>query len=80
MGSPNFHQIPVNAPQCPFANQQRDGQMQMDRPQGRVAYEPSSLKPDSPREAPNVGFHTAALPENGDKGRIRAESFADHYS
>ncbi len=80
LGSPNFHQIPVNAPQCPFANQQRDGHMQMARPQGRVAYEPSSLTPDSPRESPDVGFRTAALPENGDKGRIRAESFADHYS
>ena len=80
LGSANFHQIPVNAPQCPFANQQRDGHMQMARPQGRVAYEPSSLAPDSPRESPDVGFRTAALTESGDKGRIRAESFADHYS
>ncbi len=80
LGSANFHQIPVNAPQCPFANQQRDGHMQMARPQGRVAYEPSSLAPDSPRESPDVGFRTAALTESGDKGRIRAERFADHYS
>ena len=72
--------IPVNAPQCPFANQQRDGHMQMAMPQGRVAYEPSSLAPDSPREAPDAGFRTAALTESGDKGRIRAERFADHYS
>ena len=80
LGSANFHQIPVNAPQCPFANQQRDGHMQMARPHGRVAYEPSSLAPDSPRESPDVGFRTAALTESGDKGRIRAERFADHYS
>jgi catalase len=80
LGSVNFHQIPVNAPQCPFANQQRDGHMQMARPQGRVAYEPSSLAPDSPRESPDVGFRTASLTESGEKGRIRAESFADHYS
>ena len=80
LGSPNFHQIPVNAPKCPFANHQRDGHMQMAQPKGRVAYEPNSLSKDSPREAPTIGFHTAALDETGEKGRIRAESFADHYS
>ena len=84
LGSPNFHQIPVNAPQCPFANQQRDGHMQMSRPKGRVNYEPSSLAPDSPRESPITGFQSAAVQEASDpsatKGRIRAESFADHYS
>ena len=80
LGSPNFHQIPVNAPQCPFANQQRDGHMQMAQPVGRVAYEPNSLSENSPRETPARGFHSAAVNETGEKGRIRAESFADHYS
>jgi catalase len=80
LGSANFHQIPVNAPQCPFANTQRDGPMQMARPAGRVAYEPSSLASDSPRESPRSGFRSAAVEERGSKGRIRAESFADHYS
>jgi catalase len=80
LGSPNFHQIPINAPKCPFANQQRDGHMQMEQPAGRVAYEPNSLSPDSPREAPAKGFHSAGVTETGEKGRIRAESFADHYS
>lgn len=84
LGSANFHQIPVNSPQCPFANQQRDGQMQMSRPKGRVNYEPNSLASDSPRESPMTGFRTAAVHEGGEasetKGRIRAESFADHYS
>jgi catalase len=80
LGSPNFHQIPINAPKCPFSNQQRDGHMQMAQPVGRVAYEPSSLSKDSPREAPAHGFHSAAIADTGAKGRIRAESFADHYS
>jgi catalase len=80
LGSPNFHQIPINAPKCPFSNHQRDGHMQMAQPRGRVAYEPSSLAADSPREAPAAGFHSAAITETGEKGRIRAESFADHYS
>ena len=79
LGSPNFHQIPVNAPKCPFANHQRDGHMQMAQPAGRVAYEPNSLSDNSPRETPK-GFQSAAITETGEKGRIRAESFADHYS
>jgi len=80
LGSHNFHQIPVNAPKCPFANQQRDGHMQMAQSTGRVAYEPNSLSDNSPRETPTKGFHSAAVTESGEKGRIRAESFADHYS
>ena len=80
LGSPNFHLIPVNAPKCPLANHQRDGHMQMAQPKGRVAYEPNSLSEDSPRESPTMGFRSAPLIETGEKGRIRAESFADHYS
>ncbi|GGC73415.1 catalase [Undibacterium terreum] len=80
LGSPNFHQIPVNVPKCPFANHQRDGHMQMAQPTGRVAYEPNSLSPQSPRETPTHGFSSVAVQESGNKGRIRPESFADHYS
>ncbi|MGZ6209568.1 MAG: catalase-related domain-containing protein, partial [Syntrophales bacterium] len=35
---------------------------------------------NSPRETPARGFHSATVTETGEKGRIRAESFADHYS
>ncbi|MCR4308881.1 MAG: catalase [Deltaproteobacteria bacterium] len=80
LGSVNFHQIPINAPKCPFTNQQRDGHLQMAPQAGRVAYEPNSLSENSPRETPTKGFQSAAVTETGEKGRIRAESFADHYS
>ena len=79
LGGPNFHQIPVNAPKCPFANHQRDGHMQMQVPKGRVAYDPSSLEDDSPRETA-AGFRSHATADDGRKGRTRAASFADHYS
>jgi catalase len=79
LGSPNFHQLPINAPKCPLANQQRDGHMSMQQPTGRVAYEPSSLAPDSARETA-AGFRSFAAGESGERGRVRAESFADHYS
>jgi len=88
LGTANFHQIPVNAPRCPFQNFQRDGQMQMIVPKGRANYEPNSLaahgEEPGPRECPERGFSSATAPtgdgENGDKLRIRADRFADHYS
>ncbi|EJE52829.1 catalase [Acidovorax sp. CF316] len=81
LGGPNFAQIPVNAPKCPFHNMQRDGHMQMNVPKGRVNYEPSSLQGDTPRASQAQGFrHFAEAADAGAKGRIRAESFADHYS
>ncbi len=80
LGTPNFHQLPINTPKCPFANLQRDGKMQMGRPKGRVSYEPNSLSDDAPRESPQSGFHSAAVAHSGAKARVRAESFSDHYS
>jgi catalase len=81
LGGPNFHQLPINAPKCPFANLQRDGIHQMQVPTGRVSYEPSSLNPDGPREVSDRGFHTSNdRPVNGSARRIRSETFADHYS
>lgn len=88
LGTTNFHQIPVNAPRCPFGNFQRDGKMQTIVPKGRANYEPNSLaahgEEGGPRESQDTGFATvnaATGPdESGDKLRIRSETFADHYS
>jgi len=80
LGSPNFHQIPVNKPKCPFANFQRDGHMQMQVPTGRVANEPNSLDDGLLREDPNRGFQSYPAEGAGQKLRIRPESFADHYT
>jgi catalase len=79
LGSPNFHQLPINAPKCPFANMQRDGHMQMMVHKGRGNYEPNSIEPKGERETP-TGFRTAPIPLEGTKVRLRAESFKDHYS
>jgi catalase len=79
LGSPNFHELPINRPKCPFANLQRDGHMQMSVPKGRANYEPNSIDPDGPRETPS-GLHSAAVPTEGSKVRVRSASFSDHYS
>jgi catalase len=80
LGGPNFHQLPINAPKCPFANLQRDAMHQMQMPKGRVAYEPNSLDPAGPRETEVRGFHTSDRPVTGAAVRVRSETFADHYS
>jgi catalase len=80
LGGPNFHEIPVNAPKCPFHNLQRDGIHRMGVPTGRVAYEPNSLSADAPRESLDRGFTTSARPMEGNPVRVRSESFSDHYS
>ena len=80
LGGPNFQQIPINRARCPMHNFQRDGHMQMDVPKGRVAYEPNSLGADGPREDPSRGYRSLPTPEEGDKLRVRPESFADHFS
>ncbi|WBT07146.1 catalase [Brevundimonas vesicularis] len=85
LGTVNFHQIPINqAKGCPFQNFQRDGHMQMAVPKGRANYEPNSLseagEDGGPREDHKGGFRTAPIPVEGEKVRLRAESFADHYS
>nr|WP_245633465.1 catalase [Comamonas terrae] len=88
LGTTNFHQIPINAPKCPFHNFQRDGMMQTMVPTGRANYEPNSLaeagEDGGPRACPEMGF--TSFPANAERNdaaqklRIRAELFADHYS
>jgi catalase len=79
LGSPNFAQLPINAPVCPFAHFQQDGHMAFQNPKGRVNYELNSWGA-GPRENPAQGFTSYAEPVQGNKLRIRPESFADHYS
>ena len=82
LGGPNFTHIPINAPRCPFQNFQQDGHMAMRNPIGRVNYEPNSWGGalGGPRECHKTGFESFPAHEEGDKLRIRSESFADHYS
>ncbi|MEO6153235.1 MAG: catalase [Croceibacterium sp.] len=88
LGTTNFFQIPINQPKCPFANMNRDGLMQTAIPKGRANYEPNSLdeagEDPGPREDPVCGFTSfRGSGEDNDaseKLRVRAESFADHFS
>jgi catalase len=80
LGSPNFTQLEVNKPRgCPMHNFQQDGHMRRDNRKGRINYEPNGFE-EGPREDPLAGYVSYAAPVEGAKVRIRAESFADHYS
>ena len=81
LGSPNFTHLPINAPKCPVHLFQQDGHMAMTNPVGRTNFEPNSFEvPGDPRESAENGFHSFAAQEQGQKERLRAESFSDHYS
>ena len=82
LGGPNFTQIPINAPKCPFAHFQQDGHMALSNPKGRVNYEPNSWDGEGggPRESPVTGFRSHPAAEEGEKLRARSETFADHFS
>ena len=82
LGSPNFTDLPINAPKCPFATFQQDGHMALTNPVGRANYEPNSWPADvgGAREDPERGFATFTERLEGDKRRLRPESFADHFS
>ncbi len=82
LGSPNFHEIPINQPIAPVANNQRDGHMRQSVVKGRVSYEPNTLGGGCPMQRPweQGGFVSYAEPMEGVKARARSATFADHFS
>ncbi len=82
LGSPNFHEIPINCPIASVDNNQRDGQMRQTIVKGRVSYEPNSLGGGYPMQQPEEhgGFVSYGQPVEGEKARVRSGSFADHFS
>ncbi len=82
LGSPNFHEIPINRSVAPVHNNQRDAQMRQEINTGRVAYEPNSLNGGCPYQAAmkDGGFHSHEERIDAQKVRARSESFHDHFS
>ncbi|MCK1994686.1 catalase [Peribacillus muralis] len=82
LGGPNFHELPINRPVCPFHNNQRDGMHRMSINPGPVSYHKNSLAGNSPEPASEAEGGYAHYQEkvDGRKVRERSESFKDHYS
>ncbi|NYH52967.1 catalase [Nocardiopsis arvandica] len=81
LGGSNFQQIPVNRPVAPVSNNQRDGFAQHRVHRGRTSYFGNSLGGGCPALGGGSGVHHHYTEKvEGDKIRVRSESFADHYS
>ncbi|HEY2000213.1 catalase HPII [Paraburkholderia sp.] len=84
LGGPNFHEIPINRPVCPYQNNQRDAMHRQAIHVGQASYEPNSLNQGWPKEtapaASDGGFESYQERIDGVKIRVRSDSFADHFS
>ncbi|MDQ0861354.1 catalase [Bacillus sp. V2I10] len=82
LGGPNFHELPINRPVCPFHNNQRDGMHRMAINRGQTAYHKNSLAQNDPHPAAEEegGYVHYQEKVEGSKIRQRSESFKDHFS
>lgn len=82
LGSPNFHEIPINRSINTVHNNQRDGHMRQQIVKGKVSYEPNSMGGGCPFQAmmKDGGFATQEERIDGKKIWARSQSFVDHYS
>lgn len=82
LGSPNFHEIPINRTLNAMHNNQRDGYMHQEVNIGKVNYHPNSLGGGCPFQAmmSEGGFTTHNERVEGNKIRQRSDSFRDHFS
>ncbi|WP_153391634.1 catalase [Chryseobacterium vaccae] len=82
LGSPNFHEIPINRSVNGVHNNQRDGHMRQQIVKGKVSYEPNTIGGGCPFQAmmKEGGFTSHQERVSGNKIRARSKSFVDHYS
>lgn len=82
LGSPNFHEIPINRPVAPVHNNQRDGHMRQTINKGQSSYDPNTTGSGCPFQAKFTegGFTSYNERIDARKVRARSRSFFDHYS
>lgn len=85
LGSPNFHQLPINQAKNTVGNFRRDGSMRQGIPKQAANYNPHSAPGGCPYLSNMMsggrGFESATThQEGGAKLRKRSASFSDHFS
>ena len=82
LGSPNFHEIPINRPIVPVMNNQRDGHMRQTINSDKTSYQPNIISNGCPFQAKAVdgGFTSFQERIDAKKIRERSRSFFDHFS
>ena len=82
LGGPNFHELPINRPVCPFHNNQRDGYGRQTINVGQVSYHNNSLADNTPSTSTEEegGYVHYEEKVEGRKIQARSNSFKDHFS
>ena len=82
LGSPNFHEIPINRPIVPVMNNQRDGHMRQTINSDKTSYQPNTISNGCPfqAKAADGGFTSFTERIDAKKIRERSRSFFDHFS
>lgn len=82
LGSPNFHEIPINRSVNTIFNNQRDGHMRQQIDKGKVSYSPNSIGGGCPflAKMSEGGFTSHQERIDSSKIRGRSKSFLDHFS
>lgn len=82
LGSPNFHEIPINRPIVPVMNNQRDGHMRQTINSDKTSYQPNTISGGCPFQAKATegGFTSYQERIDSRKIRERSRSFFDHFS
>lgn len=82
LGGPNFHELPINRPVCPFHNNQRDGYGRQTINVGQVSYHKNSLADNTPSTSSEEegGYVHYEEKVEGRKIQARSDSFKDHFS
>jgi catalase len=82
LGSPNFHEIPINRSISPVHNGQSDGHMRQTISTDKTSYHPNSISGGCPFQAKAAegGFTSYTERIDSVKIRNRSKSFQDHFS
>ncbi len=82
LGGPNFHELPINRPVCPFHNNQRDGYGRQTINVGQTSYHKNSLAQNMPETSTKEegGYVHYEEKVDGRKVQARSDSFKDHFS
>lgn len=82
LGGPNFHELPINRPVCPFHNNQRDGYGRQTINVGQVAHHRNAMANNSPYPVSGQegGYVHYQEKVEGQKIRARSDSFKNHFS
>jgi catalase len=82
LGSPNFHEIPINRSVNTVHNNQRDGHMRQQINKDTTSYHPNSIGGGCPFQAKAAegGFTSFVERIDARKVRARSQSFFDHFS